>query len=243
MRRDRVMPKNTNAKIPPVVPRWTGLAVVAATGPSLTQEMADLCRGYNCIAVSDAYKLMPFAPVMYSCDVAWWKYHKGCPDFAGEKWSSHGWNANDKASIAPKYGLHLVNGLHGKGFSMQQDTIHYGSNSGFQAVNLALLFGATRVALIGFDMQVVNGKQHFFGTHPAGLNRSIGFQRFIMHFEIASRHMPPGIEIINCTPGSALTVFPVGDLKEVLNGAKASHGADNRSGDAGGSQAALERVV
>jgi hypothetical protein len=214
---------NTNIKTETVTPRWSGIAIVAATGPSLTKEVAEQCRGQNCIAVSDAYKLLPFAQVLYSCDVAWWKYHAGCPHFAGEKWSSHGFNSNDKSQISTKYGLKLIHGEHFKGFSFKPDRLHYGSNSGFQAVNLALLFGATTVVLVGFDMRFVNGKQHFFGSHPPPLNRSTAFQRFIDQFKVAAKNLPKGVEVINCTPGSAMTVFPIRDLKEVLDGVKAGN--------------------
>jgi hypothetical protein len=209
-----------------IEPRWSGLAVVAATGPSLTPELAEQCRGHNCIAVNDAYRLLPFAPVMYACDASWWDYHKGCPDFAGEKWSSHQRGANDKEQTAKKYGLKLISGLKADGFSFQPDRIHYGSNSGFQAINLALLFGATRIALVGFDMHPVNGKQHFFGLHPKPLQRGMGYGRWIAWFKEAAATMPPWIEIINCTPGSALTAFPFGNLSEVLNGAQTGNRAN-----------------
>jgi hypothetical protein len=202
-----------------VEPRWSGLAIVAATGPSLTPEIAAQCRGHHCIAVSDAYRLLPFAEVMYSCDSAWWRYHKGCMDFAGERWSSHAPGANCKEGVAKAYGLKLVTGIHRNSFSRQPDAIHYGSNSGFQAVNLAILFGATRIALVGFDMQLVEGKQHFFGNHPKGVRRHTVFAKFLLAFNEAAKVMPEGIEIINCTPGSALKAFPFGNLSEVLNGA------------------------
>lgn len=208
--------------------RWDRqLAIVAATGPSLTPEIAQQCQGHNCIAVNDAYRLLPFAQVMYACDAAWWNVHKGCPDFAGEKWSSHAPGANDKAQVAKQFGLKLIQGIHSRGFSLKSDLIHYGSNSGFQAVNLAILFGATRIVLVGFDMQLVKGRKHFFGPHPAPINRATAFTRFILAFKEARKVMPKGIEIINCTPGSALTVFPFGNLSEVLNGAQAGNGAND----------------
>jgi hypothetical protein len=124
-----------------VRPRWSGVIVVAATGPSLTEEVADMCRGHRVIAVNDAYRLMSYADVLYACDAAWWKVHKGCPGFAGEKWSSHDDGSNDKLDAAEKYGLRLVSGANDAGFSRDQSVVHYGGgNSGFQAVNLAIHF-------------------------------------------------------------------------------------------------------
>lgn len=201
-----------------IKPRWTGLAIVAATGPSLTQDVATACRGYNVIAVNDAYKLLPFAPVMYACDATWWTVHNGCPGFSGEKWSSHGDKSNKKDAEAKRYGLKLIAGKKANGFSLDPSVIHYGNNSGFQACNLAILFGATKLVLVGFDMRQKDGKQHFFGSHKAPLRRSSSYSLFIDAFKTAAKTMPAGVEIINATPGSALKCFPQMSLEDALDG-------------------------
>jgi hypothetical protein len=189
---------------------------VAASGPSLTEEVAARLEGCNVIAVNDAYRLLPFAQMLYACDSAWWSVHNGCPGFKGEKWSSHGAAGrvrhNDKSAAAAKYGLKLVAGQDGVGFSFEPDVIHYGSNSGFQAVNLALLMGARRIILVGFDMHGT----HFFGRHPAGLRNTTSHKNFIRAFERAAKLLPPEIEILNATPGSALRCYPMMDLNDAL---------------------------
>jgi hypothetical protein len=135
-----------------IKPRWTE-CIVAASGPSLTSEVAEAIAGRNIVAVNDAYRLLPFAQVLYACDATWWNAHQGCPGFAGEKWSSHGAvgrvRHNDKSATALRHRLNLIEGQDGEGFSFDPGLIHYGSNSGFQAVNLALLMGATRIILVG----------------------------------------------------------------------------------------------
>src|SRR6185503_19111154 len=73
----------------PVASRgWTD-CIVAATGPSLTADVAEQCRGHRVLAVNDAYRRIPFAEALYAGDADWWEVHAGCPDFAGEKWSAH----------------------------------------------------------------------------------------------------------------------------------------------------------
>ena len=206
--------------------RWEGAkAIVAATGPSLTPAVAERCRvaraTHKLVAVNDAYKLIPDADLLYGCDSAWWNLHKGCRGFAGEKWSSHDDNQgklNDKRNTAQAFDLHLVEGVHAeeKGFSFDPARIHYGANSGFQAINLALLFGAAEVILVGFDMRAVDGQQHFFGNHPRPLNNPGMYPAFIENFKIAARLLPPGIRIINATPDSALTCFPMQPLEDCL---------------------------
>jgi len=193
--------------------------VVAGSGPSLTREIAYRCQGAAAIAVNDAYQLFPDAAVLYACDAEWWEVHGGCPDFAGEKWSSHSVDTgghNDKREVAEKYGLKLVEGRDRDGFSFDPACIHYGSNSGFQAINLAILFGAKRVVLVGFDMRVVDRKRHFFGDHPAPLRNDGGYGSFIRTFARAAKSLPDNIQIINATPCSALKCFPIMELQNAL---------------------------
>lgn len=202
-----------------IKPRWDRCLVVA-TGPSLTVEMADLCRavqrdGWPIVAVNDAYRMLPEANLLYACDAAWWDVHHGALDFRGERWSSHALANNDKRHIALSYGVRLVSGADAEGFSFNPDVIHYGGNSGFQAINLALLLGASRIALVGFDMRTT-AQRHFFGHHPAPLLNHVRYEQFIPHFEVAAKRLPADRHIVNCTPGSALTMFPSHALTEFL---------------------------
>src|ERR1051325_7861339 len=61
-------------------------AFVLACGPSLTQQDVGRCRGRGeVIAVSDAHRFAPWADILYSCDAAWWRHHRGVPGFRGER--------------------------------------------------------------------------------------------------------------------------------------------------------------
>lgn len=192
-----------------VAPRWRGrLVVVAATGAGLTPEVAAQCAGVPTIAVSDAYRLMPTADVLYSCDARWWDHHR--PQFAGEKWSTHQVGRNDKRGAADRHGLHLVPGAPGQVFRTD-GTIAYGSNSGFQAIGLAILFGAARIVLVGFNL----GGPHFFGAHPRPLVNS-NCRQFLPQFQAAAARMPAGVEIVNATPRSALDCWPMVPLAAAL---------------------------
>jgi hypothetical protein len=186
---------------------------VVGSGPSMTAELGERCRGHHVIAVNDAWKLVPFADVLYACDAQWWdcKDHAG---FAGEKWTSISNDDNpENADCATRHGLKLIRGKYDDdaGFSFTPGLIHFGHISGFQAVNLALLRGAKRIILLGFDMRMVGGKAHFFGAHPWGLkdiDESV-FSMGIHAFDIAAKRLPKDVTIINATPGSALQCFPI----------------------------------
>ena len=189
---------------------------MAATGPSLTVDVAERLVGQHVIAVNDAYKLIPSADILYACDESWWKVHKGGEAFTGERWSSHQkGGSNDKTRAAARYGLRLVDGVAGDRF-LTDGKISYGGNSGFQAVNLAILFGAARVVIVGFDMREVSGKRHFFGDHPRPLRNGAGFDAWIKAFKVASRHLPSFVDIVNATPGSAIKCFQMVDLDDEI---------------------------
>ena len=189
--------------------------------PSLTPEVVQKARmtrwleRWRVIAINDAYKVMPWADALYAVDNHWWEKHEGCAGFAGEKWSTHDVESNDKRVLAKRYGLSVVAGRSGDEFSFDPSLIRYGSNSGFQAINLALLFGCRQIVLIGFDMRYVEGKSHFFGDHQ-GLPqiKDESYRGFVRHFERAKRLLPRDVSIINATPGSALTCFPMMSFDE-----------------------------
>lgn len=153
--------------------------------------------------------------MLYSCDAAWWDASgPTAAEFAGERWSSHSESkrVNDnKSAAAERHGLKLVEGDKAEGFCLTPGRVHYGDNSGFQAINLAIQFGASQIWLIGFDMQHTN-KRHFFGDHPPECAKDSNYRHFIGHFDAAARLLPPDVHIINATPSSALTCFPRGNL-------------------------------
>ncbi len=200
--------------------RFGRVCVVAASGPSLTEEDATAVVGLPTIAVNDAYRLIPTADVLYAGDETWWDYHADKINRTSERWSAHGdASFNDKRAAKEKYGLHLVRGVEAEGFSMDPSVIHYGGNSGFQAINLAIhmLGGKGRIILVGFDMRAIKGKRHFFGEHPKELvSTKNGYKNWPPRFDVAAKMLPPGLEIINCTPGSALKCFPQMSLAEAL---------------------------
>jgi hypothetical protein len=191
------------------------LWIVAAPGPSLTPGIAQACDGFNVIAVNDAYQLFPRARCLYGSDQEWWKARKGVPEFEGEKWTLRLKHYDNENCIC-RYGLKTVQASRGEGFDFRPGRIHLGRNGGFQAVNLALCFGAKRVIMTGFDMTGT----HFFGEHKYPLRQKAYYRGWIEMFDRAAKLLPAGITIINATPGSALTCFPMMTIQEALNASR-----------------------
>lgn len=93
-----------------------------------------------------------------------------------------------------------------------------GGNSGFQALNLVVQFGAMRILLVGFDMHAANGV-HWHGEHGRGLNnpRDSHFMRWRQAFgDVAKQLRVLGVDVVNASPQSALTVFPKMSVEDAM---------------------------
>jgi len=148
--------------------------------------------------------------VLYACDARWWRHHKGVPEFTGLK-------LTQCQAAAQEFGLRWIKGEHKPGLSFDPGIIHYGSNSGYQALNIAVLMGAKRIILLGFDMRRIAGKSHFFGEHPKGMSNGDGYGMFIEKFKtVVDPLREHAIEVVNCTPESALPWFEMKRLEDAL---------------------------
>ena len=94
-----------------------------------------------------------------------------------------------------------------------------GQNSGFQALNLAAQFGATDIALIGYDMRLDRGI-HWHGKHPNGLSnpKESTMAGWIKNLEQSAPILAnAGVKVTNCSLESALTCWPKMELSEWLS--------------------------
>jgi hypothetical protein len=194
-----------------VVPRlWPGATMVLlGGGPSLTPADVDACRDrVRVIAINDAYRLAPWADVLYACDDQWFRWHRDVPGFAGLKYT-----IDPRAASRPR--VQLLRNTGSTGLETDPSGLRTGANSGYQAINLAVHLGAARILLLGYDMQRRGGRDHWFGAHPN--QTSPPFQLFRRQFgalvdPLAAR----GVTVLNCTPDSALDVFPCQPLATAL---------------------------
>jgi hypothetical protein len=159
------------------------------------------------IVVNDNYKLAPWADVLYAADPDWWDLHQGVHSFKGLR-------LTQDAGAARRWRLNYIESIDRQGFSLEPGRIHRGDNSGFQAVNIAVLASCSPIVLLGFDMKM-GAKRHWFGDHPGALNKASPYQLFASAFnEAAQRH--PDLEILNATRETALECYPRVKLREVI---------------------------
>ena len=139
-------------------------------------------------------------------------------DFEGILWTqSTGWIKNTNEVVDPaQWNIRALESIDEPGLSRKQGVLHRGSNSGYQAINLAYLMGATRIILVGFDMMMEGTKRHWFGDHPGSMNAGSSYPQFISQMQTIKCE-EYGIEIWNCSRRTALKCFPIYNLDEVLD--------------------------
>jgi hypothetical protein len=188
------------------VPRmWEGeTVIVLASGPSMSQEVADLTKNRITIAVNDTFTLAPWANMLYAADSGWWKAKPLALKFEGLKVT-----ADERTPFPEVFCLQrtMVNG-----FDPNPGNVATGGNSGYQAVHVAIHAGAKKILLAGFDMSATKGA-HFFGKHKRPLHDTdpVSYEWWKNRFNALKNR---GAEIINCSPDSQLQCFPFGSLSD-----------------------------
>lgn len=198
-------------------PGWETVVCVA-TGPSLTVEQCEQLKApraaghIKVIGVNCAYQRAELDALL-AVDLQFWKkYHRDikqrCPglELVTQCASSHkqfGLTTRIRGSARDGLGTH---------------EIYTGGNGGHAAVNLAYLWGARKVMLIAYDMKLgPDGQRHFHPDHPAPCIQTQLFAHWIHRFQSTAKDLARlGVDVVNCTPGSALPWFRMSTIEKEL---------------------------
>lgn len=195
------------------------------TGPSLTRNQIQSARdkGFTLYACNNAIQWAEDAELLYGVNLRWWDhYWEEVKDLPCEKWSTN-------PEVAERYGVNHINEKFMWGLSEDPDVISHGHGSGFSLVSMAHRNGADRIVLLGYDLKyapdydgksqrVGSGPRHFFGEYPAIMQHWPSVQvKDGVHVELVQLYQAVKdqglVEIVNCTPGSALEdVFGYEDI-------------------------------
>jgi hypothetical protein len=165
------------------------------------------------VAIKEGVELAPWADVVYGCDAAWWRSRHGLPKFAGRRIAYSGGKLEfpgiETVDIDPRGDRLLFDG--GK--------VGGGGNSGFQAINLVAFWGARKIILVGFDMNP-DTDVHWYGRNrwPMAHNPNEAcFRRWRRAMENAAAQLKErGVDVVNCSPMTAIKAFPVKTLEEAI---------------------------
>jgi uncharacterized Rossmann fold enzyme len=201
-----------------VPPEWKGeRCYIIGGGPSVAQTDCRDLPG-RIIAINEAgLSVRPDADVLFFADWRWydWNRHR-LGAFTGGRIVTT-WTGGRRHPVTDER-LHVLERFRSNAmphWPISDDPSKLsGWCGGGQAVNLAYHFGAKQIVLIGFDMHD-DGPPNFHDNHNAPPIKDRKKDKFIP--SIVS--LKPGLDrahvrVVNCTPGSALTCFPVMSLNE-----------------------------
>ncbi len=214
----------------PSMPRQFGVPEETIRAVTLKQQKADAYSQYlaplhsrHTIGINNAYMIGDWIDALFFGDCAWYVMHRiplanwpklkvtCCTRFANKQEANCDgikYLAKDKAR---SYGI-----------SQDPSTVAWNFNSGAAAISLAAHLGVRRIILLGFDMKLDDKHvSHWFGTHAdirrGGKVPTPPFARHLKGFpNIAEDATKRGIEILNASPDSAITVFPKVQVKDIL---------------------------
>jgi hypothetical protein len=197
-------------------PDWRGETVaIIASGPTAKKAGVELLQGRaRVLAINESWQLCPWADALYGCDARWWRLRDGVKAFKGLKLSAEPTEYADIKRV-------IIGDVRGNELLLEQaGHIGAGGNSGFQALNLAVQFGAARILLVGYDMRVDLG-EHWHPRHYPPLSNPHprdNIPRWIKALDGADLLLKEmGIEVINCSSVSALKAYRKATIQEVIS--------------------------
>lgn len=189
--------------------------ICVATGPSLTPQQVEIARTKGRLfACNNAYMLAPDCELLYGCNTEWWAhYWPEVNQLPCEKWTTN-------REAADRFQINWIAEKNAPGLSTDPSVIHHGHGSGFSLVSMAHRAGATRIALLGYDLKyatdydgrarkIGSSARHFFGEYPEAMRHWPSAKVFFgVHVELVELYKSVRdqglVELVNCTAGSAL---------------------------------------
>jgi hypothetical protein len=204
---------------------WRGECVaIVAGGPSANKVGVEKLQDrMHVVVINESYRLCPWAEILYSCDGKWWNVHQiSVAKFKGLKLA---WDIHPNVTHLGIKKIQIAQVKQHNELVYRYDllldepgVVGSGGNSGFQVLNLVAQFGATGVALIGFDMSDAGGI-HWHGKHHTELLNPdpVRFGEWIRWLDKAAPKLKrSGVDVVNCSMVSKLNCFPKVSVDKML---------------------------
>lgn len=193
-------------------PFWKGKDVyIIGGGPSLKKFDWALLRGVPTIGCNSAFRLgSEVCKICIFGDIKWWNTYKDAlSQFDGLVVT------NAPGLRDAEVGWLFTMRRRSSGLGSQ--TLGWNGNTGASAINLAIILGARRIFLLGFDMKLGTDKKPNWHEYRVEDAAESVYERFISGFDSVARDLKdrhPGREVINITDDSDLNCFPKVSLAE-----------------------------
>lgn len=202
---------------------WSDRPVaIVGGGPSLQGfDFGRLRSRFTVVAVNASMFDLPFADAGFSIDIRaarnWWPKIRNEVRFPFYLAIDN--PVLDHFSGPPPSSVVFLRRVQGTALSTNPVLISAGGTSGFGALHLSFLKGAKRITLFGFDYQPSavgewhHNEQHYFPHRQ----RLWDWQKWARNFDAAASVLrQAGVEVVNASPGSAITAFRRVSIEEAL---------------------------
>lgn len=204
---------------------WKGKDVfILGGGPSLKTFPISFLKTQKCIGCNHAYLFGPeVVDLLIFCDQCFYNSHKDRPafiNFPNPKIS------NSETIQDPRDVIIVPRAQTG----WKKDALGFNANTGSAAINLALILGAARVFLVGFDMQLGSDLRQNWHKEVIRRANRFHYERYLSLMRSSVSDIAenwPEAQVINLNPDSKLDIFPKGRFEEYFK--VPNYGLDNRS--------------
>jgi len=190
---------------------------IVGGGSSLTDFPWEALRRKNVIGCNAAFYLgVKYIPIAIFGDCEFLSQHlPGLKHYA----DAGGWIVTPtrpkEKSIPPELKLKIMKK---QVFGLGKDCLGWNGNTGASAINLALLFGANPIYLLGYDMKLSQSGEGNFHDAYSRTSSSLTYNRFLRGMKHLAKDLPkvfPGRKVINLEDNtSVLNEFPKQSLKD-----------------------------
>lgn len=164
----------------------------------------------------------------FACNPEWWEYYGRHPLMESRRDQGmvcYTWHEKTADRLGIRYIPGRWSGGPRKVTSLSTDPgfIHYGHGSGYETIGLAYALGYRRMLLVGYDLRYPkDAPRHFFGEYPKPLlhrprTGPNGEMQGLLECYDTIDTEALGLQITNCSPGTSLTRFGVGDIEKELS--------------------------
>jgi len=202
---------------------WQGETVfIIGGGPSLRGFDWAPLRHRAVIGCNDAYTLGEWVDVVYFGDAVW---YQGYCQFRGHRGALQNFPGllvscatEEFADLGTRVKWLRRESAPG---SLSSDSwkVNWYSSTGASAIHLAMIFGATQIVLLGFDMKSGKSGESNWHVNLKDPKFTEGkFKKFQGGFDRLEAHLDEivGVQVLNAGPDSALDNFPHVNLESVL---------------------------
>lgn len=194
---------------------WLGQeCFIIGGGDSLRGFDWELLKGKLTIGCNDAYIVNPTICVFGDAKEQWMQKHSSG---LGRYVANGGFALTNQPRLVQRNPYSWLHTIGRRGSGLHKDALGWNNNTGALAINLALVLGAKKIYLLGYDLGIVpGGKANWYSDVVKPPNHAL-FAKFTRGFgqvEKDRKILFPNCEVVNVSDVSKLEVFPKVGFKQ-----------------------------